>query len=62
MKHFTVFWVAGKRDGETLYETDDKYDAQKFAKKFYAEHEEEFDTFCGGVAIVDNKNDLDIDW
>lgn len=50
---YTVFWVAGKRDGETLATFEEERDAIRFARQFQEEHEDEFDPCCGGVGIVD---------
>lgn len=50
--NYTVFWVGGKRDGETLALFGDYADATEFARQFFDDHESEF-ALCGGVAIVD---------
>lgn len=58
---YTVIWVAGKRDGETLKEFDDRSDAIQFANEYYKDHEEEFDPVYGGVSIID-KDGNSIEW
>lgn len=58
---YEVFWVAGKRDGETLATFDDVADAINFASDFWGKHENEFDEVCGGVAIID-ENGKDVEW
>ena len=60
-KEYTVFWVGGEKDGQTLYETNDLDDAIRFANQFTIDHEEEFDPCCGGVGIVDGKGKT-IEW
>ena len=63
---YEVFWVAGERDGEVL-KTFDNIDAISslqaidFAEEFLREHEEEFDPWCGGVAIID-ENGKALEW
>ena len=57
---YVVFWVGGDRDGKTLGEFNRERDAISFAKKFHAEHEEEFDELCGGVGI--NYGGEPIEW
>lgn len=52
-KVYTVFWVGGKRDGETIGTFDDEREAAEFAEHFFYEHEEAFDPVCGGVSICD---------
>jgi hypothetical protein len=59
---YTVHWVAGDRDGETLYETDDYNEAINKARELEAENEGEFDPVCGGIGIVDNETDEDVEW
>ena len=59
---YIVHWVGGARDGETLAEFDDEYEAIKFARKFSEEHEEEFDPFCGGVGINNPDGNVVEDW
>ena len=61
-KTYTVFYIGGERDGETLFTTDNENEAIKYARKFYDEHENEFDSVCGGVGIVDEKGKDVIDW
>ena len=58
---YTVFWVAGKRDGQELGNFETEREAIKFAKEFLNEHEEEFDPVCGGVAIADGDGKI-IEW
>lgn len=60
-KSFTVFFVAGARDGETLGTFETEAEAIRFARQFQEEHEEEFDPCCGGVGIVDNNNNP-VEW
>ena len=50
---YTVFWIAGVRDGETLGEFETEKDAVDFARRFFSKHKTEFDPCCGGVGIVD---------
>lgn len=52
---YTVFWIGGERDGETLFEYNDLDDAIASTNEFYTEHETEFDPVCGGVGICDNE-------
>jgi len=58
---YTVYWVAGERDGETLAEFSIEAEAIMFAKKFYEEHEGEFDPCCGGVGIEDERGRI-VEW
>jgi len=51
---YSVLWLGGDRDGETLGEFDNLEEAKSFAEKFRAEHEQEFDHYWGGVAVVDD--------
>lgn len=60
-KYYTVFWVAGERDGETLGEFDTEQEAIKFAEEFLKQHEEEFDDLWGGVGITDPDGE-EIEW
>lgn len=64
MKTWTVYWVGGERDGEVLhaYSFTDRIDAERFARDFYREHEDEFDPCCGGVGIEDEDGNVDMDW
>lgn len=55
---FTVYWIGGSRDGETIAEFESEYDAEKFAAEYYDEHEDEFDPVCGGVSVMDSDGDL----
>jgi len=60
---YSVFWVAGERDGEILYETDDLADAKGKAFELTREHEDEFDPGCGGICIMDNTDgNIEIDF
>lgn len=52
---YIAFWVAGKRDGETLATFDNELDAIKFANDFYSKNEDFFDPCFGGVEIVDEE-------
>ena len=61
-KTFTVIWVAGERDGETLGEFESEYEAIKFAREFEKQHEGEFDPMCGGVNILDQNGHGIGDW
>lgn len=58
---YTVYWIAGERDGETLAEFASEAEAIMFAKKFIEEHEDEFDAFCGGVGIEDERGGV-LEW
>ena len=53
ISEFTVYWIGGDRDGEVLAVFETEYAAERFAKAFEKEHEDEFDSFCGGVGIND---------
>lgn len=55
---YIVFWVAGKRDGETLATFGNESEAIKFANDFFIKHENAFDPVCGGVAIADEKGNI----
>lgn len=59
---YTVYWVAGERDGETLGEFETENEAIKFARAFYDEHEDEFDPCCGGAGIADPEGNVVTDW
>ena len=59
---YTVHWVAGDRDGDTLYETDDYNEATTKAWELAKEHEDEFDPVCGGIGIVDNETGEEVEW
>ena len=59
---YTVVWVAGDKDGETLYETDDWHEATVAAERLSDEHEDEFDPVCGGIGIIDNTTGKEIEW
>lgn len=58
---YTVYWIGGDRDGETLAEFDDENDAIRFACRFHDDHEDEFDPVCGGVGI-DGPDGAVSDW
>lgn len=51
---YDVFWVAGDRDGEVLFSTNDLAEAKAKAFELQEQHEDEFDPDCGGIAICDN--------
>lgn len=59
---YRVIWVAGERDGEELARFEKEIDATNFAIVFEAEHEEEFDPGCGGVAIIGPDGNEVINW
>ena len=59
---YVVFITGGDKDGEELARFDKERDAIKFAREYYAEHEDEFDPVCGGVAIIDTLGNDVIDW
>lgn len=59
---YTVYWVAGDRDGETLGEFETEAEAIKFAREFEKEHKDEFDPSCGGVGIADPDGGEVVDW
>lgn len=58
---YTVFYVGGERDGETLYVTESEIEAIAFARKYSKEHEDEFNPVWGGVGIVDKEGNP-IEW
>lgn len=60
-KCYTVFWVAGERDGETLGEFDTEQETIKFAEEFQKQREGEFDNLWGGVGIADPDGE-EIEW
>ena len=60
-KAYTVFFVAGERDGETLGEFDTITEAIKFAQEFQEQHKNEFDDLCGGVGIADPDGN-EVEW
>ena len=62
MKKYSIFWVAGERDGEILFQTDDKADAINKAYELSEKYEEEFDPLCGGIAIFDEEKGEIIEW
>lgn len=58
---YTVYLVAGKRDGEILGEFGNEREAIVFADNYFAKHEAEFDPCFGGVGIQD-ENGKEIEW
>lgn len=58
---YTIFWIAGERDGETLYETDDYAKAMNKVYEFGKKYIDEFDPVCGGIGIFDNETQKYID-
>lgn len=58
---YTVYWIAGEKDGEILATFHDENDAIKFAKETYKQHEDEFDEVWGGIGI-DDKAGRTIEW
>lgn len=60
---FEIFWVAGERDGQILYKTDNEAEATNVARDLCKLFEEDFDPQWGGISIWDNeKQDDVIDW
>lgn len=59
---YMVYWTGGERDGEELAHFDSEWEAIQFARKFEAEHADEFEPDCGGVGIVDQNGDTVYDW
>lgn len=58
---YEVYWIGGERDGQTVGKFETESEAVSFAKKFSAEHENEFDECWGGVGIVDPDNNP-VEW
>jgi hypothetical protein len=60
-RQYKVYWIGGDRDGELVGIFEDEWDAQKFAKAFHEEHQDEFDPTWGGVGITGPKGE-DVEW
>ena len=58
---YTVFWIGGEKDGETIATFETERAAVNFAKAYQDEHEADFDPCWGGVGIANKDRDY-IEW
>ena len=59
--HYRLHWVGGDKDGYLIKTFDTDWDAMQYGKKYYSEHEDEFDPVCGGLMIIGPGGE-DVDW
>lgn len=61
-KKYIVFFVGEPKDGETLATFEHELDAIEFARKYWQEHEQDFDPTWGGVSITDPEGNIVENW
>ena len=61
VEEYTVFWIGGEKDGQTIATFATEREAVEFAKQFRNEHEAEFNPVWGGVGITDQEGS-EITW